>query len=219
MSNANVQSGATQNTGAVIDHSIHVLPERFQDAAKKAVNADKLSVSRWDAFRAVAADIHLKALHCKSPHNKKGEGSPDDPVILRDNDERITSTRGEVYADVRNMAYGFLSAVERKLVDIPAKSLDEDGRVAKRKAHQAIGSYVSKFANQLGKLEDKAEGRTPSRNKSVAVRIAESLTNAKKWVQADDEPNYDVREVIAGIDRAMLALHDAIPHDPESTES
>lgn len=211
MTNSNVVQG-------VADHSVTVINAAVCEAATKAVRADATSASRWASFHDLAVETGLKAEHFKSPNNKNNPISADDPVILKDigTGERVTTTAGELYADIVNLAYSFLPAADRRLLDTPTAGLSDDKKEAKRYASQQRGSYISKMGKQLAKKEggDKA----PSRNKSVAVRIAENLISAKKWAQADEEPNYDHAELIRCLDRAMRAIHDALPQDVTDSE-
>lgn len=198
-----------------IVHECTLIAQSVQDAAEKALNADKTAISRWDTFKAVAGEHGISWEHAVSPNTKNSLHKPDDPTFLVDQGgDRIVSTFGEVYDDMLNMAFNFLPAAQRKSLDTPTKALDDAGKEAKRYARQQQGNIMGKFVDHLKPKEAKKKGA--HRNKSVAVRISESLTQAKKWVQADDEPNYDPLAVIRGIDAAQTALHDAIPKDVET---
>ena len=209
-------NSASVVTGAVgnIDREIHVLPKSFVDDARKAVNADKAAASRWGPWDTHAAAIRFKAAMCASPNTKNSEHKPDDPCILRnDGGEQIATTYGEVYADVLNMAYSFLTAAEKKWLDMPSKSLDESGKDAKRKARMNQQSIVSKMRKRLTKLESTDTDAPATRVRSVSVRIVEYINNAIKLAQADEEPGYDATKLVTQLGVALATASAGVPVD------
>jgi len=219
MSNATIgKPGAALNTGVE-----HVIPNVIVKAAERAFRAEHTLKSRWDEFRELAVCADLTADLLKSPHRKPS--TADDPAFLYavvEEDgklvrgERIVTTRGEVYEDAKDMARHFLPKREQALLDTPTKSLDDGKKDAKRYAQQQVGAMMSKMAKVLTpKIES---DKSPSRNRSVAVRIVDSINTAKKWAQADDAPNYDVTALVRHLNDALAVATAGVPTTPEDQE-
>jgi len=207
-------------SAAVDSHSINVLSLAVCEAARKANTADNTANTRWASFAELAAESGLIASYCISPPKTKAKETAAKPfnrntvVMLRDLEtgQQVATNRGEVYDDINNLAFSFLPAVKRTLLDTPTAGLSEAQKQSKRVYRGDQGSIVSRMQDKLSQQETGEKKRKPSRNATVQQRVMDDVERDLEWIGADENPTYDLNEVIRGLHIAKKGLSTTAPN-------
>lgn len=195
-------------------HKVAFVPVIAQQKALAAAKADATSATNWFQWYQAMAEVGYKADFFTSPGEKSGY-DPAEVVSIASGkkSEKFSSTRLEVYNDLKELAFNLLPAETRRLIATPKEALSPGDQERKRPAHQQIGKMMSRMKSKFeaGIAKEAAakaaaageSSGTPARRVDTATKVVELLNEAIKRIQADDAPGFVRSRVIDAIKAAI----------------